>query len=218
MSTEPFSPEHHADPADGTAPIAPVTDEMMDHAAHAAAEQADAVAREPAEALQDVVAEASSEAAPEIDHETPQPEPAMVEPAPESEPVVAAITTAANENAASDAVEAAASGALHAADLAFDHGVQASEGAARASLGAADSFGLLNAKVMEIAAANMSAVGDMMSALLGATSVPEAAAINADHMRRRLDALTTQGRELMLLAQKVAFDAMRPDHDGSGKP
>ena len=45
---------------------------------------------------------------------------------------------------------------------------------------------------------------------MSAKSVPEVVALNAGHVRRQMDAMTTQGRELAGLAQKLAFDALQP--------
>ena len=71
-------------------------------------------------------------------------------------------------------------------------------------------MGRYNAKLFEAMRANMAASGSHMAALVQAKSVPEAMALNADHLRRQLDAMTAQGRELATLAQRLTLEALGP--------
>ena len=210
MTTEPFAPESGADPENGTAPIVPVSTEMMDHAAQAIAQQADALAHTSLEKPSEAHDEAST---------------SVGTPAPDAEltPATPDLAVAANENdsAAGDVVSTTAPGPEQAADLAFTQGAGRTErSAARGSRDASasvDGLGLFNAKMMEIAAINMAAAGEFVSALLTAKTVPEAAAVNALHMRRAYETLSSQGRELMILGQKVALDAAQTTAEASGR-
>ena len=73
-----------------------------------------------------------------------------------------------------------------------------------------DAIGLLNSQVIEMLAMNMAATGQFLSALMGATSVTEVMAVNTHHLRRQMELMTTQGRQLTTLARTIALDAMRP--------
>ena len=75
--------------------------------------------------------------------------------------------------------------------------------------GSGDAIGRYNAAVFGMIRTNMAATGAFFTALVQAQSVPEAVAINADHLRRQFDTLTTQGRELAQLAQALAFDTLK---------
>lgn len=182
MSSETERPDDHRDPRDGTAAIPPVTDAMMDHAAHQAAALADGVAHGTA-ALE---AAAGTDAAEAAGGATA----AAVEAA---QPLV---------QAAGDAVGAAAGAAERAAHAARD-----------SAAASADAIGQYNAKVMEVLQTNMAAAGAHFAALVQAKSIPEAVSLNADHLRRQIETLTSQGRELSTLAQQAAFEAFRPLRD-----
>lgn len=189
MDSDPFPPSAHADPSSGTASIPAVTDAMMDHAAHRAAELVEEAARGsvPGGAASDV-AEIAVPSAPEVS--VPSAEPPAPEPTP---PETAAPTMPSDgEVAAPDAV--ARTGRLSEASLS----------------GSAEALARYNAKLFEVTRANMAAAGTHAAALLGARSVPEAVALNADHLRRRFDTLTVQGRELSTLAQKLTIEALGP--------
>lgn len=80
----------------------------------------------------------------------------------------------------------------------------------QAVAGPADALVQYNAKLMEAVRANMTATSDLCTALMGAKSLPEVVALNADHVGRQMNIVTTQGRELVSLAQKLAFGALQP--------
>ncbi len=62
---------------------------------------------------------------------------------------------------------------------------------------------------------NAASTTALFAALVQARSVPEALAINADHLRRQMAALTDQGTELATLAQSIARDTLRSLKDGT---
>jgi phasin len=77
---------------------------------------------------------------------------------------------------------------------------------AAASKGAAD-YGL---KLIEVARANANAVFDYASELLTVKSPSEAVEISTAHMRKQIEAMTAQSKELTTLAQKVATETAEP--------
>ena len=104
-----------------------------------------------------------------------------------------------------EAAEVAGGAATQAADAAS----RLASGAEARLSGAGDAVGRYNAAVLGMIRTNMAATGEFFAALVKAQSVPEAVAINADHLRRQFDTLTTQGRELAQLAQALAFDTLK---------
>lgn len=216
-SDAPHSDDHRG-PMDGAAAIAPVTDAMMDHAAHEAAALADGVAQgtvvldrasmdaEAAQAaVQDAardVAGAAAESAAELSHRA-------AEAAGEA---TGTLSDAAADGA--DAVAHAAEGTARVAEAAAREASRAVERgteAAQASLSAsADALTQYNAKVMEVMRSNLAATTELFAALVQAKSVPEALSLNADHIRNQVEAMASQGRELAMLAQRIALDAMQP--------
>ncbi len=192
----------HPDLRDGAAAIAPVTDAMMDHAARGAAEMADAAARGTA------ALEGAAESAADLSGQ------AAAAAAESTETLVEAAG-----DAAVDAVRRAQTSAETLAEAAVDEaGRAAARGteAARDALSASsDALGQYNAKVMEIMSSNLASTTELFAALVQAKSVPEAMSLNADHLRRRMEALTGQGRDLATLAQRIALDALQP-FKGSG--
>ena len=209
MNTDPFLPASNADPSSGTAAIPPVTDAMMDHAAHRAAELVEAAAHggvvsgDAAPHAPDIAAQAAPEMA-EPSAETPSaaPEPTPVEVAGEA----VAPAAEAFDGTAARAVPSGGEVAAAARDA-----VSRTAGASQAALsGSADAFGRYNAKLFEVMRANMAATGSHVAALLQAKSVPEAVTLNADHLRRQLDTMTLQGRELATLAQTLTFGMLAP--------
>ncbi len=186
--------EDHLDPRDGTAVIAPVTDAMMDHAAHEAAALADGVAHHR------IAVDAAAA-------ETPD-----AVPAPAAEPEAEDMVQV--DAAPADTVDTVVGESEDAAVRLTRDSVDGAErlaGAARdASSASADALTRYNAKVFEMMRANAASATALFAALVQAKSVPEALSLNADHLRRQVETLTSQGRELATLAQRVALDAMQP--------
>ncbi|WP_237479063.1 phasin family protein [Lichenibacterium dinghuense] len=200
MQADTDHPHEPADLRDEVAVIAPVTDAMMDHAAHEAATLADGVARgtvvlEKAAVETQVATERVAEQASDLSDR------AIAAAGEAARPVVEAADAASRS--AADAAGAAAQGAGETAD----RGTRAAREALSAS---ADALTQYNAKVMEIMQSNLASTTALFAALIKAKSVPEALSLNADHLRRQMEALTSQGRELATLAQRVAFDALHP--------
>ena len=168
---------------------------MMDHAAHEAAALADGVAHhaiavdghaaEPPEAAADAVSSPTSAA----------------------EPVWDAVEAAGA--AVSDATEAA----VRPADEATAGAERTGQAARDAPSATADALGQCSAKMFEMMRVNASATTALFAALVQAKSVPEALSLNADHLRRQVETLTSQGRELATLAQRIALDALQPFKD-----
>lgn len=202
MPSDTAAAEEHRDPLDGTAAVPPVTDAMMDHAAHEAAALADGVARH-------TIAVAAPEPAPDA-----PPSPASVaEPATDLADRAVAATAGAAVEAADSARAVVEEASPPAARLALD----AAEGAERTaeavrdgSTATVDALARYNAKVFDMMRANAASASALFAALVQAKSVPEALSINADHLRRQMETLTSQGRELATLAQTVALDALQP--------
>ena len=222
MQSEPF----HSDVATDAAVIHPVTPEILDEVAHKAAQMADEVAHHPDH-------HAVAHATPE--QETPEQELAS-EDAPARQDIAEPAGTPASgaADSAGSLVEGAAEMAQDArdgADQAMTEAVEATGTAVEQSgavlaeavdeatrlasdaeerlSGSGDAIGRYNAAVFGMIRTNVAATGAFFTALVQAQSVPEAVAINADHLRRQFDTLTTQGRELAHLAQALAFDTLK---------
>jgi phasin len=84
---------------------------------------------------------------------------------------------------------------------------------ASASKGFTD-YGL---KVIEVARANTNAAFDFANDLITVKSVAEVVELSTTHTRRHFEAMTTQTKELVALAQKVATDTCEPMKDGVSK-
>ncbi|WP_165361394.1 phasin family protein [Lichenibacterium ramalinae] len=229
MSSDTFHADAPADPEAGTAVIHPVTPEMMDEAAHKAAQLADDVAHHVVPAPE-AAHEASHRHGDDHAPEAPAPELPISElPVPEApvpELPVAAMTEAveAGESVMRDAVEvrSAAGSAMVAAAETVDDAARAAADRAEAALdrasaaagagmsGGTDALGQYNAALLGMVQANLSATGELFAALVKAKSLPEVVAINTDHLRRQFDTLTAQGRDLATLAQKLTSTAFGP--------
>lgn len=191
MHSDPF-PHHSAgNPRDGIAPIHPVTAEKLDEAAHKAAELADSVAHH---------AIASTESG-----DGPPPDQASVIGADAVEPVRDApeIVTAVVTEVRRDKSPASS-------DEPALRDETVSRPASDDRNGPEATLARYNDKVVEIMQSNIAATTALLSALSQAKSLPEAVAINTDHMRRQLDAMTSQSRELASLAQRLGLDALKP--------
>lgn len=79
-----------------------------------------------------------------------------------------------------------------------------------ASKGASD-YGL---KVIDVTRANTNAYFDFAAKLMGVKSVSEMVELSNAHARNQFEAITTQGKELSALAQKVATDSAEPIKTG----
>lgn len=192
MSSDPFHPA--VDPNDGTASIPEVTPAVLEEAAHKAAQLADGVAHHTiALAATAVGGSARGE------HESAQ--------------VAQEEHDAASAGDNGAAISGARTGTTGATAGARDAAERAARAADAGLSGASDALGQYNAKVVEIVRTNMAATGALFVALLQTKSLPEAVALNADHMRRQVDTLTSQGRELATLAQKMALAALQPFKD-----
>lgn len=228
MQSEPF----HSDVATDAAVIHPVTPEVLDEVAHKAAQMADEVAHhEGHHAVPDAT---PAQEAPV--HEMPaQDMPAQQDIAAPVEALASETADAANHlvedgaETARDAAEQAMtqavaatqtaveatgtaverSGAVAVTAEAVDEAARLTSDAEERLSGAGDAFSRYNAAVFGMIRTNMAATGEFFTALVQARSVPEAVALNADHLRRQFDTLTTQGRELAHLAQTLALDALK---------
>lgn len=72
------------------------------------------------------------------------------------------------------------------------------------------SVGLVNAQVIEILASTMAATGQFLTDLMSARSVTEVVAANTQHVRRQMELMTTQGRQMTTLTRTIARDVMKP--------
>jgi hypothetical protein len=211
LRLSPFPSGGATDPMEGVVAIHDVSGEMMEAAARKAAEAADEVAHR-ASASVDTALDAPA---------------ASVETATEQAIVAAGAAAPMVDQASGKAVStgtAAVADPGRAADRAPSRTMQASkdalpqaasgDGAGHAVQqglsGAAGALVQYNAKLLEAIQANMAATGDFCTALMSAKSVPEVVVLNVDHVRRQMDVMTTQGRELASLAQKLASGAMQP--------
>jgi len=206
-SSDPFHPDEATDPMRGVVAIHAVTSEMMDEAA-----------RKAAEAVDDIAHRSSASAGAVADAPT-----AGIEAAAEQ---AMASTDQAVVIAGRTAQGAVSAGtAAGEVDHAAPRGMPTSEGAASHAgaaanrvghaipqdvSGPADALVQYNTKVLDAVRANMAATGDLCTALMSAKSIPEVVALNADHIGRQMHVMTTQGRELVSLAQKLAFGALQP--------
>ena len=78
-------------------------------------------------------------------------------------------------------------------------------------------FGEINAKAFEALRANSVAAFDLFKALASVKSVNEAVALNSEHVRRQMEALGAQTKEMATLAQKLAADSAAPLKAGLAK-
>ena len=225
MQSEPFHPEVATD----AAVIHPVTPEALDEAAHKAAQMVDDVAHEASHAAPRHPAAGEASQA----HRAPDQEVADTAHGSASEAAEGARSLsdsvaetardglAGARQAATEAFEVTGTAVQQSGDLqakaaeaagdAMSMSTGATAGLATAGLasGAGDAIGRYNAAVFGMIQTNMAATGEFFAALVKAQSVPEAVAINADHLRRQFDALTTQGRELAQLTQALALETLR---------
>ena len=183
MHSDPFHPVAAADPQDGTAVIQPVTAEALDDVAHKAAELADGVAHHTIAAAD--IGNASED-------------PIDVAAADAAETVQETGTSVVTEIDKMTPPEAS------------DAPEPVSRSASAGRTGPEATLARYNDRVLEIMQDNLAASTALLSALSQAKSLPEAVAINTDHMRRQLDAMTSQGRELASLAQRFGLDALKP--------
>ena len=213
MSSETAQAEERGDPRGGTAVIPPVTDAMMDHAAHEAATLADGVAHHTVALDRASVAEAPEAAGDGMSSRASATEapPDVTVPAP---------SLAAVAEAAQDLVEAAGAAVSGVSAAAVPPDEDATDGATRMA-GAArdipsastDALSRYNATVFGMMRTNAASATALFAALVQARSVPEALSLNADHLRRQMETLTSQGHELATLAQRIARDALQPFKD-----
>ena len=84
---------------------------------------------------------------------------------------------------------------------------------ASATKGAAD-YGM---KVIELTRENTNSAFDFATQLLGAKSFSEVVELTSSHARKQFEVLSSQGKELATLAQKVATEASQPLKDGMSK-
>jgi phasin len=84
---------------------------------------------------------------------------------------------------------------------------------ASATKGATD-YGM---KVIELTRENTNSAFDFATQLLGAKSFSEVVELTSSHARKQFEALSSQGKELATLAQKVATEASQPLKDGMSK-
>lgn len=205
MPSDTAQAEEHRDPRDGTAVIPPVTAAMLDHAAHEAAALADGVAHH-------TIA---------LDHATPAPAPEVVPSSPEAATDLATRAVEAGSNVAADAAREAAEVAVTVAGDLSDAAVRfardaaapvqrVAEAAPDAAPVPTDALSRYNAKVFEMVRANAASTTAHLAALVQARSVPDALSLNAEHMRRQVEVLASQGQELAALAGRIALDALRP--------
>ncbi len=72
------------------------------------------------------------------------------------------------------------------------------------------SLSLINAHVMDMLVSNIAATEQFLTAVMCATSFTDVVAVNTHHLRRRVELMTTQGRELTTLAQTFTLEAIKP--------
>ena len=187
MHSDPFHAHAAMDPQAGTAAIHRITAEALDEAAHKAAQLADGIAHH-------------TNTADEGD-------------SPQDDEVPTAVNVAA-QNIRKTETTSIIEG-LGEAPLTPDEPPEPGEETVLAEalaggIGPDATLARYGDKVMEIMQGNIAASAALLSALRQAKSLPEAMTINSDHMRRHLTAMTSQGRELANLAQKLGLDAMKP--------
>jgi phasin len=172
---------------------------------HPAETPALAFAEAPAEASA-AVAETAAAPVAEPDHvPAPAAEYAPVaEPAPVVEPAPAPVAEPAPVTAQAPAPTA--------------HTAAEAGGALEGSFGiASKSLQAFSAKALEAYQANTAASVEYVQALAGVRSVSDAIALQSEHMRKQYESLSSQAKELTVLAQQVAADAASPLKDQFGK-
>jgi phasin family protein len=91
------------------------------------------------------------------------------------------------------------------------------EAAARATTSFDDSYRLasealmeLNQKMADSMRANIESTVAFWTSMMGTRSLSEAVALNAQHIRKQMEALTAQSRELTSIAQRLATQSFEP--------
>ena len=74
-----------------------------------------------------------------------------------------------------------------------------------------------NAKVIEFARANSNAAFDYAGELLAVKSPSELLEVSAEHVRKQIEVLSTQAKELTALSQKVLLETAEPLKVGAAK-
>src|SRR5258708_605586 len=74
-----------------------------------------------------------------------------------------------------------------------------------------------NAKVIEFARSNSESAFDFASKLLGVKSPSEFLELSTEHMRRQVEVLSEQAKELTALSQKVMLESAEPLKAGAAK-
>jgi phasin len=72
-------------------------------------------------------------------------------------------------------------------------------------------------KVIEITGANANAAFDFVGKLMTAKSLSEVVEFSTAHAREQFNAVSTQNKELLALAQKIGTDAVEPIKEGMSK-
>jgi hypothetical protein len=94
----------------------------------------------------------------------------------------------------------------------------AEAGALEGSFGlASKSLQAFSAKALEAYQTNAAASVQYVQALSNVRSVSDAIALQSEHMRKQYESLSTQAKELTILAQQVAAEAAGPLKDQFGK-
>jgi phasin len=74
-----------------------------------------------------------------------------------------------------------------------------------------------NLKLIEAARINTNAAFDFATELFNAKSLSDVVELSTAHMRKQVEAMTAQTKELTSLAQKVASETAEPIKEGVGK-
>ena len=113
---------------------------------------------------------------------------------------VEANTVEVSDKGAGEPVPAVSNGIAAAADAAASIPAETST--------SADALARFNAKAAEAMRANIEDAFAFWTSMMKVRSLSEALALHAQHTRRQMEALATQGRELSSLAQKLAVDTL----------
>jgi phasin len=159
-----------------------------------------------------VLAEAVADASAEGFETAPAP---VADPEPESEPAPAPVAESVPAPApVTEPAPVAAPAPAPVAEKAAAEAIGALEGSFTL---ASKSLQAFSAKALEAYQANAAASVEYVQALAGVRSVSDAIALQSEHMRKQYESLSSQAKELTVLAQQVAAEAAAPLKDQFGK-
>ena len=200
MAPDPFPLHHSASDLEASTAMTSVTSDAMEHAAKQAAELVEEAAHKSQTAASRGRRTGRKAA------ETPQrPEnTTAVEPAMPDAGAADARDTDQSFGAAEQATSDDGAAVSPPRSTADDTAARVEDGGSQP----AETLARFNAKAAEAMRTNVDAAFAFWTSMMSARSLSEAASLNAQHLRRQVETLTAQSRELSALAQQLAVESL----------